>query len=84
MEVTRNERHRKSDELERHQREEAENTKKAKLETTSADNAIAQGNEDNCSGYGNAAGSSDDISNNGTRAVQDGTKRLAEAERKGV
>jgi hypothetical protein len=58
---------------------EAEKTKKAKLETTSADSAIAQRKENNSSGNSGAGSSSDDSSNAGGRAVQGGTRRLAEA-----
>jgi hypothetical protein len=42
---------------------EAEKTKEAKLETTNADNTIAQRKEDNGSGNSGAGGNSDDSSN---------------------
>jgi hypothetical protein len=62
---------------------EAEKTKKAKLETTSADNTIAQRKEDNGSGNSGSGGSSDDSSNMAVLAVQGGTRGLAEAGRRG-
>jgi hypothetical protein len=66
-EATRNERHRKSDE--RQHSGEAEKTKMAKLETTSADNTIAQRKEDNGSGNIGAGASSDDSSNGGASSA---------------
>jgi hypothetical protein len=53
----------------------------AKLETTSADNTIAQRKEDDGSENSGAGGSSDDSSNGGASiaGVQGRTRRLAEA-----
>jgi hypothetical protein len=56
--------------------------KEAQLETASADNAIAQRKEDNGSGNSGAGGSSDDSSNGGASS-EGGTRRLAEAGRRG-
>jgi hypothetical protein len=57
----------------------------AKLETTSTGNTIAQRKEkeDNSSGNSGTGGRSDDSSNGGASTVQDGTRRLAEAGRRG-
>jgi hypothetical protein len=62
---------------------EAKQTKKAKLETTSADNTTAQRKENNSSGNGNAGGTAVMTAAMAVRAVQGGTRRLAETGRRG-